>query len=100
MEVTADSAAGTYEYGGKTYYFCNPSCVEKFRAEPERYLQPSGKMHGRSAAPLVQLGVSPANPVQDKSAEYTCPMRPEVRRASMGSCPKCGMAGPPSSIAV
>jgi hypothetical protein len=23
---------------------------------------------------------------------YTCPMHPEVREASAGTCPKCGMA--------
>src|SRR5207244_5587645 len=28
------------DYGGTTYYFCAPSCVEKFRAAPERYLAP------------------------------------------------------------
>jgi Cu+-exporting ATPase len=27
-----------------------------------------------------------------RAAEYTCPMHPEVRSPSPGSCPKCGMA--------
>ena len=26
------------EYGGKTYYFCCPHCVQKFQADPEKYL--------------------------------------------------------------
>ncbi len=27
-----------YEYKGETYYFCNPSCLERFRGEPEKFL--------------------------------------------------------------
>jgi hypothetical protein len=33
-------------------------------------------------------GHSMAAPVD---AEYSCPMHPEVKQASPGSCPKCGM---------
>jgi protein SCO1 len=36
----------------------------------------------------VQTGVSFA---QQKSLEYSCPMHPEVRSKTAGSCPKCGM---------
>ncbi len=32
--------------------------------------------------------------------EYTCPMHPEVRQRSPGSCPKCGMALEPATIKV
>lgn len=28
-----------YEYKGKTYYFCCPPCVEKFKANPEKYIK-------------------------------------------------------------
>ncbi len=31
-------------------------------------------------------------PTQSRTAEYTCPMHPEVRQNHPGSCPKCGMA--------
>ena len=27
-----------YEYKGKTYYFCCPPCVEKFKKNPEEYI--------------------------------------------------------------
>ncbi|MHB8995904.1 MAG: YHS domain-containing protein [Armatimonadota bacterium] len=27
-----------YEYKGKTYYFCCPPCVEKFKKNPEQYI--------------------------------------------------------------
>ena len=31
MSIAPEDAAGTIEYKGTTYYFCNPSCEEKFR---------------------------------------------------------------------
>lgn len=38
MEVDPKSAAGSFEYGGVTYYFCSQGCLEDFREEPESYL--------------------------------------------------------------
>ena len=37
MDVDPADAAGTEEYEGTTYYFCSQSCLERFRAEPNRY---------------------------------------------------------------
>lgn len=28
----------SYEYDGKTYYFCCPSCIDTFKADPEKYI--------------------------------------------------------------
>ncbi len=84
MTVDPAHAAGQYEYRGQTYYFCNPGCLEKFRQDPERYLDPDR----RSAAPAAPPGT-----------EYTCPMDPEVRQIGPGACPKCGMALEPVSVA-
>jgi YHS domain-containing protein len=38
MQVDPQKAAGTSEYEGKTYYFCNPGCKRKFEANPEQYV--------------------------------------------------------------
>ncbi|MDH5625808.1 MAG: YHS domain-containing protein, partial [Nitrospira sp.] len=38
MTVSPDTAAGRYDYKGETYYFCGLSCLERFRADPERAL--------------------------------------------------------------
>jgi YHS domain-containing protein len=38
MEVDEKSAAATYEYKGKTYYFCAPGCKAAFEKDPEMYL--------------------------------------------------------------
>lgn len=32
-----------YEYQGKTYYLCCQSCVDKFKANPEKYIQNPAK---------------------------------------------------------
>jgi len=88
MMVDPARAAGKHEHGGKTYYFCNPRCLEKFRAEPEKYLAPASLVSlGGPAAP------TPApKPAPPSAAMYTCPMDPEVRQPKPGPCPKCGMA--------
>jgi len=28
----------SYEYDGKTYYFCCPGCIDSFKADPEKYI--------------------------------------------------------------
>src|SRR5258705_5383653 len=38
MTVDSDSAAGSYEYKGRTYYFCSTHCLHKFCEDPERFL--------------------------------------------------------------
>ena len=38
MAVEESKAAATYNYKGKTYYFCNIRCKEKFEKDPEAAL--------------------------------------------------------------
>ena len=84
MEVTPENAAGSYRYQGQQYYFCNESCLEQFRANPEAFLAPpSGRIPTQTA---------------DPTAVYTCPMDPEVRQQGPGACAKCGMALEPLTI--
>ncbi len=88
MMVDPARAAGSYEYKGKTYYFCAQHCLEKFRAAPEKYL----------TSALVGIGAAKAPaPPAHRAEMYTCPMDPEVRQAQPGACPKCGMALEPLS---
>jgi P-type Cu+ transporter len=89
MDVEPDSAAGTYEYKGQTFYFCSVPCMEKFKADPEQFLQPAAHEHGHASESLASgPGV------------YVCPMDPEVRESKPGDCPKCGMALEPAAPAV
>jgi YHS domain-containing protein len=67
--INKSEAKATYEYQGKTYYFCCEGCKEKFVKDPEKYLQQKEGM----------------------KQVYTCPMHPEVQSDQPGKCPKCGM---------
>jgi YHS domain-containing protein len=40
MEVDTATAVNTYEYNGKTYYFCGKGCRLDFEEDPERFLDP------------------------------------------------------------
>ncbi len=84
MEVNPERAAGSFDYEGRTYFFCCAHCREAFRAEPQKYVV-SGVTRIR---PAVRRREEPSSSV----AGYTCPMHPEVLRAEPGACPICGMA--------
>ncbi len=43
MKVDKRKAAATYEYNGKTYYFCAMGCKEKFSKDPEKFLKSEEK---------------------------------------------------------
>lgn len=40
MMVEETEAVGSYTYKGVTYYFCSESCAERFKKDPERFLNP------------------------------------------------------------
>ncbi|HEX9143071.1 MAG TPA: heavy metal translocating P-type ATPase, partial [Candidatus Binatia bacterium] len=88
MDVEPDTAAGTYEYKGQTFYFCCEPCLEKFKADPEQFLRPAAHEH-RHAPESLAAG----------AGVYVCPMDPEVREPKPGACPKCGMALEPAAPA-
>ena len=39
MEVDEEKAAATYEYAGRTYYFCAVGCKEKFAQNPGKFVK-------------------------------------------------------------
>src|SRR5260370_1353298 len=105
MYVDPRTASGAAEYQGQKYFFCSPHCVERFNAEPEKYLAGNSPQ----APELVQLGgaVKTSQPSSSQpsllqravpaggeqgSIAYVCPMDPEVHGSTPGPCPKCGMA--------
>ncbi len=38
MEFEKETASGSFEYKGKTYYFCSLGCKDKFAQYPEKYI--------------------------------------------------------------
>jgi len=102
MTVDPARAAGKHEHRATTYYFCSKSCLERFREDPERYLSPGHRPSMPAAAPTVHTiqPITPGGSGVAQAASYTCPMHPEVRQRGPGSCPKCGMAMEPETIAL
>lgn len=96
MLVIPESAAGQYEYQGKTYYFCAIGCREKFAADPGRFLTGESPSHGYHSDDSHNEQRSTNNDQQ----EYTCPMDPEIVQIGPGICPKCGMALEPMVISL
>jgi Cu+-exporting ATPase len=83
MTVDPETAAGRYPYKGEMYYFCAPSCLERFKADPEKALQ-------RAQAPLISLGKTKPLPM----------MMPAQPAATAGEIdPVCGMTVQPETAA-
>ena len=76
MTVDPATAAGRFDYKGRTYHFCSQHCFHAFQANPEKFL--AGKVKQEMPA--------------SAGAQYTCPMHPEIVQIGPGACPKCGMA--------
>jgi Cu+-exporting ATPase len=93
MTVDPEHAAGSFEYQGKTYYFCSTHCVHRFRENPEAFLN---KPEVQPIGITRQLKAPPAKAGQ----KYTCPMHPEIIRDGPGSCPICGMALEPLTVSL
>jgi Cu+-exporting ATPase len=116
MKVNSASPRHVHEHGGKKYYFCCASCLEKFRAHPQEYLNENKAVPFSSN--LVTLGTpapvepsfsprpasTPITTIRKQTLDlaqkpkagtkpvYLCPMCPEVRETKPGACPSCGMA--------
>jgi FtsP/CotA-like multicopper oxidase with cupredoxin domain/YHS domain-containing protein len=38
MRIDGEEAAGTVEFGGKTFYFCSQTCLDAFKGDPTSYV--------------------------------------------------------------
>ena len=91
MTVTEQSSH-VLQHAGKPVYFCSAGCKAKFSANPASYLGAAESKLQEPKAPDLQAPIS--TPIESNAQTgtiYTCPMHPEVRQASPGVCPKCGM---------
>ncbi len=77
MLVSPETAAGKHNFEDETYYFCSNGCLNKFRQNPQNFLETKKEKMPEA---------------ESSGAEYTCPMHPEIVQIGAGSCPVCGMA--------
>ena len=100
MSANPASCAGTVKHAGVDYYFCSKHCVEKFRANPESFINKPAN------APVIHsIGIQRQTPTlqkvtDERGVEYTCPMHPEIVRNGPGTCPICGMALEPRTASL
>ena len=75
MSIMPEDATGTAEYQGMTYYFCHPSCEEKFRANPEDFVGDRRLVQPMSAAPgyaaLISAKRAPSSSVPGAAKKRT-----------------------------
>jgi Cu+-exporting ATPase len=122
MTIEEADAVGTHQHDGVTYYFCHPSCLERFRDDPKQFLEPAANAAAppptgarficpmdpdvRSgkpgACPKCGMALEPdlSDPAALTRTEYTCPMHPEIVRDAPGACPICGMALEPRVVSL
>ena len=121
MTIDPADSVGEVEHHGRTYYFCNQSCLEQFKADPERFLaerraepaapadmareytcpmDPEVRQNGPGACPKCGMALEPVDPAPLTTTEWTCPMHPEIVRDQPGSCPICGMALEPRTVTI
>ncbi len=87
MQVDPSTAAAHVTLEDREFFFCSPSCRDKFVADPAKYSRPSDRGLGLPPATRIPAGT-----------EYTCPMHPEIVRSAPGTCPICGMALEPRTV--
>jgi len=123
MDVVAGQAdGGSAQHGGTTYWFCSPSCREKFVADPTRYIaraaatppapgtveqtytcpmHPEVRQRGPGSCPQCGMALEPVAPAPVRArTQWTCPMHPQIVRDAPGSCPICGMALEPRTVGI
>lgn len=86
MTVEPETAAGRFEYKGNTYYFCATSCLDRFRADPEKALS-KNPLH------LVTL------PISSTTRKPLPMMMPAAPAAGSALDPVCGMTVQPETAA-
>ena len=86
MKVDVSLTAHHYRLGETGYHFCSARCLDKFKANPDRYLNAADHHPAVGNPAMIALSEAVAGTI------WTCPMHPEIRRDGPGQCPICGMA--------
>ena len=96
MDVNPATAKFAAEREGNHHYFCSRGCLDKFEADPAKYLaKPPAKPvmpGGPMSKPSRATESGSRTPGAESRLFYVCPMCPEVRESKPGACPSCGMA--------
>ncbi len=102
MNVNPATAKFVSQREGKKHFFCSRGCLEKFNADPAKYLNKSFSGLATLGTPApAKLPMSPQaenrKPESGSQTYYVCPMCPDVRETKPVPCPWCGMALEPEN---
>jgi YHS domain-containing protein len=106
MKIKKSDAKATFEYNGKTYYFCMEGCLEKFKKDPEKYAHKAEEMVTCpvSGKTIKKSEASGSHEYNGKTYYFCCPnckekflenpekyakQKGEVAAPSQGSCATC-----------
>ena len=88
MTVDPARAAGHVDHDGTTYYFCSKGCLEKFRADPKKFL--SGVREPMRAVPaLLTIGGLKRSAPNPQSNPQSAIRNPHRVSGSARWIPKC-----------
>jgi YHS domain-containing protein len=101
------------DYNGKRIYVCCSSCLADLKKDPEKYIKKlesqgqsvetigieskkgsKASTADTSAKKMDMKGAKISGDTTAKAVEagyWTCPMHPEIHKATAGQCPICGM---------
>ena len=87
-----DSSKFKAEYNSRTYYFCSQGCLDKFRKDPDQYLESE---HGQEAEHVHSHSSKVSSKTKsefsaDSNGAYACPIHPEETSQNAGYCEVCG----------
>ena len=129
MTVDPKADKPSHEHDGHLYRFCNPGCLDKFKAAPQDYIEATDPVCGMTVAratarhvakhagqrfyfcaarcrekfegdPDAYLEGLPAPEPMPEGTLYICPMCPEIESEGPSDCPSCGMALEPKGVPV
>jgi Cu+-exporting ATPase len=97
MQVDPASTAHHAQHANQDYHFCSARCLERFVADPEKYVKPPSDVDRqapstKTTAPVAKTPASGSTAVVAPGTQWTCPMHPQIVRDGPGACPICGMA--------
>jgi len=79
MTIDPADAVGHVDYQGHTYFFCAASCLQRFTADPARYVNAQSGTPTSEAVVLVARGTHSPDFQQPSSARTNRIPNPEAR---------------------
>ncbi len=100
MNVKTATAKHTHEHAGNTYYFCCAACVEKFKSNPQEYLnKPAGLVTLGMPNSMSQAQAPSPSPLSSRAEASSRDSGTKAQSRELGSSPALVTLGmPPAKV--